>query len=58
MIKHLAAPLPEGELKFAAFIMIDLFRTCFFAGIACLIIGALRNRKRKKQQKLEADGHS
>lgn len=58
MIIHLATPLPESTLKFVMFILVDLFRICFFAGIACIIIGALRNRKRKSEEKKEVDSHS
>jgi len=36
-----------GPLRSIAFIGTDVFRLCFFAGVGCVIIGALRNQNQK-----------
>ena len=38
-----------------AFIATDFFRASFFAGIACLLIGWLRNRRWKREAERKAD---
>jgi hypothetical protein len=37
----------NARLLFA--ILSDVFRTCFFVALGCLIIGALRNRRWRKE---------
>jgi hypothetical protein len=41
------ANTPAGKLVFA--LLGDLFAACFFAALACAIIGALRNRRWRKE---------
>lgn len=41
-----AAGLPEGPMRALAFLSTDLFRLGFFVGLALVVIGALRNRKK------------
>jgi len=45
-----AQSMQPGTLRSVCFIATDLFRLCFFAGIGCAIIGALRNRKLKQKR--------
>jgi hypothetical protein len=42
-----AKQMAPGLGRAVAFIATDVFRAFFFAGIACLLIGWLRNRKLK-----------
>ena len=37
----------ESNLRSIGLILTDGFRLCFFAGIACVVIALLRNRKRR-----------
>jgi hypothetical protein len=41
--------MSPSALKGLALIATDVFRLCVFAGAACLVIGALRNRRWKKE---------
>lgn len=43
---NVATQLRPGDVRSVLFISTDLFRLCFFAGVACTIIGVLRNRKK------------
>jgi hypothetical protein len=45
----LAEQTPPGLLRPIALIFTDVFRLCFFAGLGCWIIGALRNRRWRKE---------
>jgi hypothetical protein len=49
-LDQIARSISPGALRAFSFIATDLFRVGFFIGIACTIIGALRNRKLKQQQ--------
>lgn len=40
-----AAALGPGAVRDLLLVGADVFRLCFFAGIACVIVGALRNRR-------------
>jgi hypothetical protein len=44
-----ARQMAPGLGRAVAFIATDVFRLCFFAGIACLLVGWLRNRKLKRE---------
>ncbi len=44
-----ASGMQPGTFRSVAFISTDLFRLCFFAGVICVIIGALRRRKQKQE---------
>jgi predicted tellurium resistance membrane protein TerC len=53
----IVAPLPlapaaesmlPSTLRSVSFLAINLFRLCFFVGVACAIVGARRNRKLKQ----------
>ncbi len=46
---RIAQRLEEGTLRGLAFIFTDLLRLAFFVGVTCWIIGALRNRRWKKE---------
>jgi predicted tellurium resistance membrane protein TerC len=43
-----AQSMQPGTLRSVALLAINLFRVCFFAGVACAIIGARRNRELKQ----------
>jgi hypothetical protein len=44
---RVAQDMQPGTLRSVCFFWVDLFRACFFAGIAFLVFGVLRNRKSK-----------
>lgn len=44
---HLAQSISEDTIKALVLISTDVLRACFFIGIGCVIIGAIRNRKNK-----------
>lgn len=44
-----AQQMPLRTVRALLFLGTDLFRLCFFAGLALLIIGALRNRRARRQ---------
>jgi hypothetical protein len=44
-----AQSMQPGTLRSVSFFAINLFRVGFFAGVACAIIGACRNRKLKQE---------
>jgi hypothetical protein len=54
----MAQQMPDDGLKGLAFILTDVFRLCFFVGVACWIIGALRNRRWKKSAEVPVAGPS
>ena len=43
-----AQSMQPSTLRSVSFLAINLFRLCFFVGVGCAIIGALRNRKLKQ----------
>jgi predicted tellurium resistance membrane protein TerC len=44
-----AQSMPPGTLRSLSFLAVNLFRICFFVGVACAIVGARRNRKLKQR---------
>jgi hypothetical protein len=52
-LANIAQPMDASAIRSILFISTDLFRLCFFVGLICAIIGALRNRKLKKQLALQ-----
>ena len=54
-----AQSMPPGTLRSVSFLAINLFRLCFFVGVACAIVGARRNRKLKQtnQERITAQSH-
>jgi hypothetical protein len=51
-----AAEMAPGVLRSAASIATDVFRAGFFVGIGCAVIGALRNRRwRREAEAMKAD---
>ena len=44
-----AAAELNGVARSVTFLATDLFRAAFFVGVACLIIGGLRNRRWKRE---------
>ena len=46
-LDNAATTMNPGSLRAISFIATDLFRLCFFFGIGTVIIGFVRNRKRK-----------
>ena len=48
---RVAQDMQPGTLRSVCFLGVDLFRACFFAGIAFLVLGVLRNRKPKQPPK-------
>jgi hypothetical protein len=49
LLTQVAIGMQPGMLRSIALISTDLFRLCFFAGVVCVIIGALRRRKQKQE---------
>jgi len=45
-LSEVAQSMEPGGLRSIVFISVDALRICFFGGVACFIIGVLRNRKR------------
>ena len=46
LLSQAASSMEPGMLKSIAFVSTDGLRLCFFGGVICVIIGALRGRKR------------
>jgi hypothetical protein len=51
-----AATQMSGVARSLAFLATDVFRAGFFIGIACCAIGALRNRRWKREAKAAERG--
>ena len=49
-VNGVAAGMSPGTARSIAFVVTDVLRLCFFAGIATLIIGIVRNRKSKQTE--------
>lgn len=47
VLARVAQDAQPGTLRSISLLAVDLFRACFFAGIAFLVLGVLRNRKSK-----------
>ena len=54
-----AESMPPGTLRSVSFLVLNLFRLCFFVGVACAIVGARRNRRLKQtnQERITAQSH-
>lgn len=55
-IQSMAEAMDAGGARSLLFVMTDVFRLAFFAGIACLIIGVLRNRRYKREAEAKPPG--
>jgi hypothetical protein len=54
---HWANRATTDSARLAFAILADTFRACFFVALACLIIGALRNRRwRKEAERARSQG--
>jgi hypothetical protein len=52
-----ASGMEPGTLRSVMFLFTDVLRLSFFAGVGCIIIGILRNRKLKQQPpKIDEEG--